>query len=109
MDTSDGKLRWVSVAHFRTDTNGHVTMLRPDAPYNDGLKSAVHGITNINFTMLRPFIIRPDAPFIMRPDAPFIIRPDAPFIMRPDALFIMRPDTPFTIELFSVSCLKGTP
>ena len=69
-------------------------MLRPDAPYNNGLKSAVHGITDINFTMLRP-----DAPFIMRPNAPFIMRPNAPFIMIPDAPFIMRPDVPFTIAL----------
>ena len=62
MATSDRKLRWVSVALFRTDasfdTNGHVTILRPDAPYNDGLKNAVHGITDKNFTRLRP-----DAPF----------------------------------------------
>ena len=99
MVTSDGKLQLVTAAHYRTDalfdSNGHVTMLRPDAPYNDGLKSAEHGFTDINFTMLRQ-----DAPFIMRPDAPFIMRPDAPFIMRPDA--------PITIAFLSVYCVKGT-
>ena len=99
MVTSDGKLKWVSAAHFRTDalfdSNGHVNMLRPDAPYNDGLKNTVHGITDINFTMLRQ-------------DAPFILRPDAPFIMRPDAPFIMRPDAPFIIALKSVYCKGST-